>query len=69
MIEIALSAVLNSGRFDVGFYAGRIYGLAASSFILVLLIFEWQELQARVAASVAERVARERAEAAHSPMS
>src|SRR5581483_7361570 len=29
---IALAAVLNAGRFDLGFYAGRIYGLAAASF-------------------------------------
>ena len=30
IFDIALSAVLNVGRFDVGFYAGRIYGLMAS---------------------------------------
>ncbi len=29
------SAVLNAGRFDLGFYAGRIYGLLAASFVLV----------------------------------
>jgi len=40
LIDIALSAVLNQGRFDVGFYAGRIYGLMAASFVLVVLLVE-----------------------------
>jgi hypothetical protein len=35
--DIGLSAVLNAGRFDLGFYAGRVYGLMAASFILVVL--------------------------------
>ena len=39
IFDIALAAVLNAGRFDVGFYAGRIYGLLASSFVLVILIW------------------------------
>ncbi len=37
---IALAAVLNAGRFDLGFYAGRIYGLAAASFVLLVLLLE-----------------------------
>lgn len=40
VFDIALSAVLNAGRFDLGFYAGRIYGLLASSFVLIMLLFE-----------------------------
>ena len=32
--------MLNAGRFDFGFYAGRIYGLAAASFVLVVLLLE-----------------------------
>lgn len=40
MIDIALSAVLNQGRFDLGFYAGRIYGLLAASFVLLVLLAE-----------------------------
>ena len=35
--DVALSAVLNAGRFDLGFYAGRIYGLLAASFVLIML--------------------------------
>ncbi|MDM4764466.1 GGDEF domain-containing protein [Pelomonas sp. SE-A7] len=40
LIDIALSAVLNQGRFDLGFYAGRVYGLLASSFVLLVLLVE-----------------------------
>lgn len=40
LIDIALSALLNQGRFDLGFYAGRIYGLLASSFVLLVLLVE-----------------------------
>ena len=28
--DVALSAVFNAGRFDLGFYVGRTYGLLAS---------------------------------------
>jgi diguanylate cyclase (GGDEF)-like protein len=38
MFDIALSAMFNAGRFDLGFYAGRIYGLAAASLVLVMLL-------------------------------
>ena len=38
--DIALSAVLNAGRFDLGFYAGRASGLLASSVVLLVLLIE-----------------------------
>ena len=38
MFDIALSAMFNAGRFDLGFYAGRIYGLTAASLVLVMLL-------------------------------
>ena len=38
LFDIALSAALNAGRYDLGFYAGRIYGLLAASFILIVLL-------------------------------
>jgi diguanylate cyclase (GGDEF)-like protein len=38
VFDIALSAVLNAGRYDLGFYAGRIYGLVATGFVLVMLL-------------------------------
>ncbi|MCS0598727.1 MASE4 domain-containing protein [Massilia agri] len=38
--EIGLVSVFNAGRWDVGFYAGRAYGLVASSFVLIMLLVE-----------------------------
>jgi light-regulated signal transduction histidine kinase (bacteriophytochrome) len=49
IFDIALSAVLNQGRFDVGFYAGRAYGLAAASFVLLVLLYEHIVLHSRLA--------------------
>lgn len=63
--EIALAAMLNAGRFDLGFYAGRIYGLAAASFVLCVLIFETSALHARLESAAEERTARAAAEAAN----
>jgi len=40
LFDIALAAVIGSSRFDLGFYAGRIFGLIASSFLLATLIVE-----------------------------
>jgi diguanylate cyclase (GGDEF)-like protein len=45
--DVGLSAVFNAGRFDLGFYAGRVFGLAAGSFILCVLLIEngWMYLR------------------------
>ena len=48
-LDIALSAVFNGGRFDLGFYAGRLYGLLAASFVLVALLVEAAGLHKRLA--------------------
>jgi signal transduction histidine kinase/CheY-like chemotaxis protein/HPt (histidine-containing phosphotransfer) domain-containing protein len=40
IFDIALAAVLNAGRFDLGFYAGRIYGLVAAALVLVVMLAE-----------------------------
>jgi diguanylate cyclase (GGDEF)-like protein len=50
LFDIALSAALNAGRFDLGFYAGRIYGLMAASFILLVLLTRNGVLFARLIA-------------------
>ena len=52
MFDVALSAVLNAGRFDVGFYAGRTYGLMAASFVLLVLLLETRALYTRLARSL-----------------
>ena len=49
LLDIALAAVLNGARFDAGFYGGRIYGLLASSFVLVVLLLENSRLYADLA--------------------
>jgi PAS domain S-box-containing protein len=49
LFDIALSAVLNAGRFDLGFYAGRVYGLVATSFVLVMLLLETGALYGELA--------------------
>jgi PAS domain S-box-containing protein len=48
MFDIALSAVVNVGRFDLGFYAGRIYGLCAAIFVLAVLLVDNVGLQAQI---------------------
>src|SRR6266436_3973234 len=61
VFDIALAAVLNAGRFDLGFYAGRIYGLLAASFVLMVLLLENGKLYARLVQSTAEAEAANRA--------
>ncbi len=61
IFDVALSAVFNAGRFDLGFYAGRVYGLLAASFVLLVLLLETGALYARLArAYEIERCERER---------
>jgi two-component system sensor histidine kinase/response regulator len=60
LCDIALSAMLNAGRFDLGYYVGRLYGLGASSFVLGMLVLETVTLYRRLARSLgAERRERE----------
>jgi HPt (histidine-containing phosphotransfer) domain-containing protein len=73
LADIALSGILNAARFDLGFYAGRIYGLLAASFVLFELLLENGRLYARlVEAHTTERrraeelrVARDEAQSAN----
>jgi signal transduction histidine kinase len=48
VFDIALASVFNAGRFSLGFYAGRIYGLLAASFVLIVLLLENSRLYARL---------------------
>ncbi len=54
LFDIALSAVIGSTRYDLGFYAGRCYGLVAASFVLAMLIIETSGLHSRLAAATAQ---------------
>ena len=53
LFDIALSAIVNVARFDLGFYAGRVYGLCAATFVLAVLLIENVRLQAHSWASSA----------------
>jgi PAS domain S-box-containing protein len=46
LFDIALSAIVNVARFDLGFYVGRIYGLCAASFVLAILLIDNVAMQA-----------------------
>jgi PAS domain S-box-containing protein len=48
LFDVALSSVLNASRFDLGFYAGRLYGLCAASLVLAVLLVNHVGLQARL---------------------
>jgi signal transduction histidine kinase/CheY-like chemotaxis protein len=58
LFDIALAAVLGSSRFDLGFYAGRLYGLIAASIVLIALLFETVRLYGRLAEALDFAVAR-----------
>jgi PAS domain S-box-containing protein len=44
LFDMALGAVLNNARYDLGWYAGRIYGLLSATFILSVLLLEARSL-------------------------
>jgi len=48
LFDIALSAILNVARFDLGFYAGRFYGLCAATFVLAVLLVDNIGLQSQL---------------------
>jgi PAS domain S-box-containing protein len=54
IFDSALAAVLNHGRFDVGWYAGRIYGLIAGSLVLGMLVLENSALVLQLARLMAD---------------
>ena len=49
LFDIALSAIVNETRFDLGFYAGRVYGLCAATVVLAVLLIDNVGLQAQMA--------------------
>jgi signal transduction histidine kinase len=54
LLDIALSAVIGSSRFDLGWYAGRSYGLLAASFVLATLLLETNGLHIKLARARAQ---------------
>jgi PAS domain-containing protein len=49
IFDISLSVIFNAGRFDLGFYVGRLYGLLATTLVLLVLLFEMTGMYARLA--------------------
>ncbi len=50
ILEMALGAIFVSGRFSLGFYAGRLFSLLTSTIVLVVLLAETTRFYATVAA-------------------
>ncbi|WP_342616390.1 GGDEF domain-containing protein [Rhodoferax sp. GW822-FHT02A01] len=48
LCDIALGALLNTGRYDLGWYVGRMYGLLAASLLLIVLLIEHGRQYARL---------------------
>jgi len=48
LFDVGLSAVFNAGRFDLGFYVGRIYGLLAATFVLSMMLLDMTALYGQV---------------------
>jgi signal transduction histidine kinase len=52
LLEAIISAVLINARFSLGWYAGRIYGVISTIFVMVVLLSETTTLYANLARSV-----------------
>ncbi len=44
LVDTALAGLLNQGRFDLGWYTGRLYGLLAAGIVLGLLLVDYGKL-------------------------
>ena len=51
LFDVALSAIVSSSRFDLGWYAGRTYGLTAASLVLIVLLLETNSLHDKLMAA------------------
>ena len=54
LADIALGAGLNQQRWDLGFYAGRLYGLLAASFVVGMILLEQSGLYSLLAKETAK---------------
>lgn len=63
VFDIALSAILNGGRFDLGFYVGRVYGLLAATLVLITLLLESGRLYKQLVGQFAVEKSEHRREA------
>ena len=56
LLEMALGAIFVSGRFSLGFYAGRVFSLLTSTIVLVVLLVETMRFHANVARSKERKI-------------
>jgi signal transduction histidine kinase len=54
LLDILLSTLISTVRYDFGWYAGRMYGLMAASFVLGALLLEANQLYGRLARALVE---------------
>ena len=54
LCDVLLSAVIDSSRFDLGWYAGRSFGLLATVALLVILLAEFSRLDEKLNSRTAE---------------
>ena len=54
LFDMGLSAAFNANRYDVGWYGGRLYGLVAASWLLIVLFGKTTKQQAELAALSAQ---------------
>jgi diguanylate cyclase (GGDEF)-like protein len=53
LLDVTLSAVVSSLRYDLGWYGGRSFGLVAACCLLIILLFEMNRLYDRLNAALA----------------
>jgi diguanylate cyclase (GGDEF)-like protein len=53
LLDIMLSSVVSSSRYDLGWYVGRSYGFVAACCLLIILLFEMNRLYDRLNAALA----------------
>jgi PAS domain S-box-containing protein len=58
ILEMGLGAMFVSGRFSLGFYAGRVFSLLTSTVVLVVLLVETTRLYANAARSKERKIRR-----------
>ncbi len=58
LLEMALGSILVSGRFSLGFYAGRVFSLLTSTIVLAVLLVETIRFHAKIARSKERKIRR-----------
>ncbi|MDU1693389.1 MAG: PAS domain S-box protein, partial [Bradyrhizobium sp.] len=65
LFDLAQSSLLNAARFDLGYYAGRLYGLLAASFVLGVLLADNVGLQSKLTRLLQQQHRQSQNERAH----